>query len=383
MKPEREPRTVLITYADFGALVNLRTAIDSCMLDALNELSPGTLLLCRDHRRFPYEPKRRVLPGGRLVPALFQLLRHAFSSFPGRELAESLFDAAAAMKLPRQPALAVNMCLVSRRSTRRAQRLGGVVIGDLSMAYEGYVTERIEGKPFRPRPRMEESLRAYDYYLANSEFVKRTHVAYGFPEERIHVVPRGVDHVRFSPGRKRDRRFRILCVADITLLKGIEYLLEAWRLLDLRDAELVIVGIVYREARGLLRRHLRGLRNVRLVGHTDPLPHYRDCSLLVHPSLTEGSARVIMEAMACAKPVICTENSGAHFAHGREGYIVPIRDAGALAQRINELREDQRKAARMGRAGRRLVERELTLEHYRKELVKTLKRISESGGVRA
>jgi starch synthase len=64
--------------------------------------------------------------------------------------------------------------------------------------------------------------------------------------------------------------------------------------------------------------------------------------VLVLPSIEEGLALVQAEAMACGCPVICSTNSGGEdlFTDGVEGFIVPIRDAAALRERMQQLAED-------------------------------------------
>jgi glycosyltransferase involved in cell wall biosynthesis len=73
---------------------------------------------------------------------------------------------------------------------------------------------------------------------------------------------------------------------------------------------------------------------------------------MVMPSLDEGMALVQGQAMACGCPVIATTNSGAEdlFTDGVEGFIVPVRDANALADRMQRLTDDQALQRRMSEA---------------------------------
>ena len=96
-------------------------------------------------------------------------------------------------------------------------------------------------------------------------------------------------------------------------------------------------------------RHFGGLSQAELAGV------YRDASVFVLPSVEEGLALVILEAMASGLPVVVTPNTGAEdiVTHGRDGMIVPARDAGALADALLELYEDEPRRRAMGDAAAR------------------------------
>ena len=80
--------------------------------------------------------------------------------------------------------------------------------------------------------------------------------------------------------------------------------------------------------------------------------HYSQASVLVLPSIEEGLALVQAQAMACGVPVIATENTGAAdlFTDGVEGFIVPIRDARAIGEKILTLYENPAMREQMGEA---------------------------------
>ena len=83
----------------------------------------------------------------------------------------------------------------------------------------------------------------------------------------------------------------------------------------------------------------------------------------VEPSEAFGLVQV--EAMICSKPVICCElNNGVSYVnrHNETGYVVPPRDARALAVAINELMDNDGLRERMGKAGRARAAGEFTLD---------------------
>jgi glycosyltransferase involved in cell wall biosynthesis len=68
---------------------------------------------------------------------------------------------------------------------------------------------------------------------------------------------------------------------------------------------------------------------------------FRCADIFVLPTLAEGMALVHLEAMACGVPVITTPHCGSAVRDGVDGFIVPIRDANALADRIEQLTMDR------------------------------------------
>jgi len=88
------------------------------------------------------------------------------------------------------------------------------------------------------------------------------------------------------------------------------------------------------------------------VARGDLHKHYSQASVLVLPSIQEGLALVQAQAMACGVPVIASENTGAAdlFSDGVEGFIVPIRDARAIREKILALYENPAMREQMGEA---------------------------------
>ncbi|MCX8500170.1 MAG: glycosyltransferase family 4 protein [Alphaproteobacteria bacterium] len=201
-----------------------------------------------------------------------------------------------------------------------------------------------------------------DYSLAPSPFVLDSLVAVGARRESVFLLPYGVNPGRFRPaaagllsGADRPARFRILFVGQISQRKGLAYLLEAVRLLDDPEIELVFLGNIVGRGVGFQRQAARlGNRLVHLGNrpHSEIAEVFQSADIFVYPSLFEGSALAIYEAMASALPVITTVNSGSLVRHEQEGLLVPIRDVPALTRAILRLKQDQPLRLAMGKAGR-------------------------------
>lgn len=212
------------------------------------------------------------------------------------------------------------------------------------------------GLPLTGFPRGEVARRVREYELADailcpSHFVKESFVTEGFPADRVHVVPYGIPPPEVLAPAARDGVFRVLYVGQIAPRKGVRYLLEAFARLDHPGKELLIVGP--RSAPD----GLEGMAipaNVTFAGvlkGIDLARAYSAASVLVLPTLEEGLALVLGEALSYGTPVIATVNSGGAdlFTDGVEGFLVPIRDPQTLADRLRHL-TDPALRARMAQA---------------------------------
>jgi glycosyltransferase involved in cell wall biosynthesis len=146
-------------------------------------------------------------------------------------------------------------------------------------------------------------------------------------------------------------------------------LLDAWKLAGLNQAELLLVGDPQPEIRQILSTaHLPG---VQLIGFSrEVLKYYRMANVFVFPSTCEGSAKATYEAGACGLASISTAEAGDFVDDGVNGYLVPLGDAPAIAERLQHFKDHPETVRQMGRAARRKVLRECTWEHYRQKLEK-------------
>ena len=190
---------------------------------------------------------------------------------------------------------------------------------------------------------------------------------------RVELVPHGVDLSRFDPAPVPETEpLRLLAVGRLIPKKGFEVLLEA--IADLSGpVRLRIVG------EGPLRERLEaavaeaGLAsNVTLGGaatHRELPGAYAEAHAVVVPSVEDadgdrdGLPNVVLEAMASGRPVIASAIAAIPSAirDGATGLLVPAGDPLALRAALERLRDDPRLRARMGNAGRALVERRFDL----------------------
>src|SRR5205809_645501 len=150
--------------------------------------------------------------------------------------------------------------------------------------------------------------------------------------------------------------------------KGIQHLLEAWQRLNLKDAELWLIGFVHEEAKPYLKQFWRD--NIRVVGFVPyPENYLSQGTVHVFPSQWEGSAKVTYEAAACALPQITTREAGDVVRDGVEGIIVRPGDVDAIAAALEHLHRHPEVVERMGSAARQRVVENFTWDHFRTRLL--------------
>jgi glycosyltransferase involved in cell wall biosynthesis len=240
------------------------------------------------------------------------------------------------------------------------------------------------GLPVTGFPPGEVARRVREYELADailcpSHFVKKSFVSEGFPAERVHVVPYGIPQPANFEGEEtgRDGTFRVLYVGQIAPRKGVRYLLEAFALLKHPKKELLLVGP---------RSEPSGLEDatIRFAGvlKGDDLSRaYRAATVLVLPTLEEGLALVLGEALAHGTPVVATVNSGGEdlFQDGEEGFLTPVRDPRALADKLQRLADDPALRERMSQAARARLQALGGWERTDALLVETVRAMAAAG----
>jgi glycosyltransferase involved in cell wall biosynthesis len=219
-----------------------------------------------------------------------------------------------------------------------------------------------------------------DCILVGSTYVRDTFVREGVPAAKIAVAPYGVDLRTFGPTPKRETRsdapFRAIFVGQLSQRKGIRYLLNAYRSFRKPDTELTLVGNVA-HSDVPLRPYADLFRHVPHQTRLALAQRYRESDVFVFPTLLEGMPLVVLEAMACGLPVIVTPNGpGDIVRDGVDGFIVPARDEGAIADRLERLYRDPELRAQLGRNASERA-REFTWAAYAQRVLDVLAALAD------
>jgi glycosyltransferase involved in cell wall biosynthesis len=250
------------------------------------------------------------------------------------------------------------MCLESLRAARRrgmitvVERASSHPAAQLALLRQEYQTWGVPIRlPAQPYARALREMDEADYITIPSDFVRQSMLAAGVSPDKLVEIPFGADLSRFAPApAAAPRPFRLIFAGQVSIRKGVPYLLEAWRRLRWDDAELWLAGGVTADFQAVCRRW-ETLAGIRYLGHRSDLPALlRACDGFVFPSIEEGSALVTYEAMACGLPIVTTPNAGSVARDGEEGFIVPPRDVEALAEALRRLRADAGLRRRMAGA---------------------------------
>jgi len=204
----------------------------------------------------------------------------------------------------------------------------------------------------RINERKEEQYCAADLIVTNSAFSRQTFIDAGFPAEKVEAIPTGCPPVSSNfpePSERSNGKMIFLSAGTQSVRKGTSYLLDAWRRLSPgMNAELRLVG--------KMELPERLLKNLPANVVIQPSVTRREldqillrASVLVLPTLAEGLAYIILEAMAAGLAIITTDNSGCGdlVEDGINGWKLAIRDAAALADRVTWCLDEPRQVQEM------------------------------------
>jgi glycosyltransferase involved in cell wall biosynthesis len=174
-----------------------------------------------------------------------------------------------------------------------------------------------------------------------STALARATIALGVAEDRVSIIPNGVDAGRFSPPRDGEREPVILYVGSFIERKGIRYLLSAapdlLRILPGYRIELIGEGPQEPQLREMVR--LSGVSDRVVFRGFLSQDEVRDAMqrarIFVLPSLEEGLGVVLLEALACGTPVVASDVGGIPDIVTRDvGALVPPADPSCLRDAI-------------------------------------------------
>jgi colanic acid/amylovoran biosynthesis glycosyltransferase len=231
-----------------------------------------------------------------------------------------------------------------------------------------------------------------DFFLANCEFFRQKAIQLGCDEQKIVVHRSGLDCSRFifkprylSAGD----RIRIATTGRLVEKKGIEYVIRAVakqsKITPNLEYNIIGDGELKAELQQLIDElgvgqivRLLGWKNEREIVEILDKTH-----IFIAPSITakdgnqDAPINVLKEAMAIGLPVISTYHGGIPelVEDGVSGFLVPERDADAIAEKLNYIIEHPEQWETMGKAGRDRVETYYNLDKLNDELVQIYERV--------
>lgn len=231
-------------------------------------------------------------------------------------------------------------------------------------------TTHIANKIICPSPHLESLIKSYCFV----------------DEHKIHVIPNGIDleaidkiknydtNILTKYGLERDNY--LLFMGRLSVLKGVQYLIKAFGSIKKEYPKLKLVIVGRGDFESCLRNLAHGIEDIVFTGYidspTDKKLLYENCLAVVVPSLYEGLPMVVLEAMACRKAVIASDVGGIPtlIKHSKNGFLANPEDSKTLEKFIRILLEDTRLRKNMGSLGRKVVEKDFSVD---KMVTETLK----------
>lgn len=352
-------------------------------------------------RILPSELRREHLREVAVVADMLSAAARYFMGKPGKQLSGRLHwhiqkcVAAAGAKYAAEAELVVSSYHVARSAFKHA---GCNCVLNYPIAHHSYikafVAEEAEREPdfaatlpdwtgtakSSEIQHLDEEIDLADFILVGSNFVRDSFVVQGVPPEKLIVVPYGADVRRFSPPPEKSGKrlpgdcsngLNLLYVGHINQRKGISYLLRAYAAFQGPDTRLRVVGSYYGNP-DALTPYRELFEHIPHAPQTALANYYREADVFVFPTLIEGMPLVVLEAMASGLPVITTPNGpGDIVRDGVDGFVVPIRNADAIVEKLEYLRSHPEERLRMGRNARQRA-LEYSWSAYQQRVTRTL-----------
>lgn len=218
----------------------------------------------------------------------------------------------------------------------------------------------------------EKEFKQADYILTLTDICVKSFIENGYDSEKIIAIPLGANIEKFSKTKEKKSKFTICYVGRVSILKGIQYLLNACEMLNELgyDFQCNIIGVIDDDiSKQIVQKYenCSWVNFIGKVGYMELRDYYSEAHITVLPSLIDSFAMVVYESLACETPVIITENVGAPIIDNEHGYIVPIRDEKAIFNKLTYLYNNREKIDEMGKLGSEYVSKK-SYDNYGSEL---------------
>ncbi len=245
------------------------------------------------------------------------------------------------------------------------ENAGAMPPADVSPPLDGFWTQVMD------------DIRLGDHIVVNSDFVKDTFVNRGWDPDKITVIYLGVDDAFLDglPPRDvddaTDGPLRLLFAGHLSARKGGPDVVAAFNMLDDVDWRLEIAGNIEPAVLAADPAFFEDPRVVRLgsLSRAELAKVMARNEVFVFPSLAEGSARVVFEALAAGCYAIVTPNAGSVVQDGVHGALVPPGRPDAIVDAVRAAAADRPRTAQIGAANAAAVRDHHRQRHYGDGLV--------------
>lgn len=253
---------------------------------------------------------------------------------------------------------------------RKVRKLGGLCVYDAGSAHTAEHQRLWEEQYALWKPTCGDMVPSYfsrsiemidlsDYITVPCSYVRQTFLDRGWERERLLDLPYGVDLTNFFPEpRADDGIFKVVHTGTLCLRKGFPYMCEGFARFHAKypNTELHLRRSIL-DVGHIIGKYEHFMRWIEWVPFDRLRDTYNNADAFIMPSIEEGYARTIVEAMACGIPVIATARTVAPdlYEDGKGGIIIPPGDSDAIFRALCWLYENRDAARAMGEAGRQAV----------------------------
>ena len=213
------------------------------------------------------------------------------------------------------------------------------------------------------------TLNSADKVICYTEKEKEELINIGIKSQKINVIHNGINTRLFIPNiNKISDNNRLLWIGRFVKGKGVDYLLDAFKLLKAEYPNLVLTMVGKGPDKERIEKRIQTLairdsiKIIDFISNSNIVQLYQNSDVFVLPSLEEGVPRTILEAMSCGIPVVCSRLPHLVDIIKDCGLLVPIKDSQALADGISTILSDKELAIRLGENGRRNVTKNYSWE---------------------
>lgn len=219
---------------------------------------------------------------------------------------------------------------------------------------------------------MSEEYRLATRILVPSENSRQSFLRYGEASEKLCVIGRGVDTDFFTPAfPDKDSTFRVVFCGRVCERKGIRQVVEAWKLANLKNSELLVLGAVDKDLQDFVAANSGG--NIRWMGfQKDIVETLKKCDAQILLSRREGMAKSLLEGASCGLATITTKDTGFPMEAGVNGFLVDREDTTRTAELLKQLQSNPSLVSKFGKEGRRTVVDGYSWTEFRRRFLRAI-----------
>ena len=396
-------RQAALAFAEANLLEQFVTTINWNPASAANRILPPGLRESSRRRSFPEMVRRRTrsMPARETARLFFGAMHLPLWSenergFLSIDAISAALDRAVAAEIRKSDicklAYAYEDCAIATFNAaerRSIPRIYDLPIGYWRAAQRIFAEECVREPEWAPTltgardskeklARKDKELRLATRVVVASTFTKST-LAEASHQRPVTVISYGAPPATTNEIANGGAKLKILFAGSLGQRKGLSYALRAIELIGGKNCELTLLGRKAAEGCRPLDQAVRAHRWLPSLSHARVLLEMRQHDVLIFPSLFEGFGLAITEAMSQGTPVITTAHTAGPdiIDDGVDGFIVPIRSADAIAERLEVLAHDRERLRAMKISAWKKA-RVHPWENYRRALVTMAQEVMNS-----